>query len=855
MDWWWSRLPGRAPKKTAARTTANDPEVRLIKFKRLYHTALSLCNRPRDLSTEAPLLEELYDCLKRIAALLREESRAPSPHLCLQFAAVDRIYAVIARAASASQNEPVIQASLSILAALVDSEEEDFLSNAIFAKSLMRLATSVLDSGSILVNSETESAILELLFTITAKIRLQPEILRFWFQSTARPELDDVVLQEKQSFVGNTQKNDFPVCYILIERVHYEGRIGDFARTGLLYIFEATGTSVALEEWIVSSDLPTLLASGLGALYSQLSRELSILHPDVTLPAILAMSDYSTTHARATAVSAFADRHKSHMATFLSYLAFWQDLLDHCRSADVKHTLLDHFQILFLQQLLYPSLLQSSDTDAGSSVAVLMYMTAVLESLEYEGLVSMILNYLFAIESKTSSEQLLQDSQTEPPRSPNSARKRQSLMSLTAPKDPDDAVEPSLFSLVDLILNNAASQNPQAVLTALKLASSILTRQKTFAFGTLLKVQEVESGSERANGALDVEVERYTKIAQGLYDCAGLFDDYDDLADDLRVAVESQIAFTRPPLREPNEDTTETVKSFMLSNNDLYLTALRNLLQTFFTNGVDVNLALSQAIISIALCTEIRLDSWLALNPAHYTFDDGPTDSPRPWASYLDEAENMAFSALQQSSRCPIWSTEHQPMLYSTLRTLVEELERVRKSVPNLDYLIAVRKTMLQASGLDSSMLSSEPPSSVNSPTRTTFRDIPNSAQGSSSQVPTRSSSLSARQEGMIGKATPPRSGSLVAASPEAVPTGEKAASPEEQTASLFMPPPPEAPSTTDLLMKMIDFSSSSDEGSRQATLNHVLTNVVVLQEFVLELVAVLQVRAAVLGEKEVKCT
>jgi hypothetical protein len=37
--------------------------------------------------------------------------------------------------------------------------------------------------------------------------------------------------------------------------------------------------------------------------------------------------------------------------------------------------------------------------------------------------------------------------------------------------------------------------------------------------------------------------------------------------------------------------------------------------------------------------------------------------------------------------------------------------------------------------------------------------------------------------------------------------------------------------------------------------LNHVLTNVVVLQEFVLELVAVLQVRAAVLGEKEVKFT
>ena len=43
--------------------------------------------------------------------------------------------------------------------------------------------------------------------------------------------------------------------------------------------------------------------------------------------------------------------------------------------------------------------------------------------------------------------------------------------------------------------------------------------------------------------------------------------------------------------------------------------------------------------------------------------------------------------------------------------------------------------------------------------------------------------------------------------------------------------------------------------GDRKASLNHVLTNVVILQEFVLELAAVLQVRAAVLGEMEIRFT
>ena len=43
---------------------------------------------------------------------------------------------------------------------------------------------------------------------------------------------------------------------------------------------------------------------------------------------------------------------KAHLTTFLSYLVFWQDVLEHCSSSDVKQTLLDHFKYLFLQQLL-----------------------------------------------------------------------------------------------------------------------------------------------------------------------------------------------------------------------------------------------------------------------------------------------------------------------------------------------------------------------------------------------------------------------------------------------------------------------------------------------------------------------
>ena len=78
MDW-WSRLVGSTPvpKRTAPKPTANDPQLRLARFKRVYHTVLQSCNKPRSLDREGPLLDQLHTCIERIAVLIREETRAP----------------------------------------------------------------------------------------------------------------------------------------------------------------------------------------------------------------------------------------------------------------------------------------------------------------------------------------------------------------------------------------------------------------------------------------------------------------------------------------------------------------------------------------------------------------------------------------------------------------------------------------------------------------------------------------------------------------------------------------------------------------------------------------------------------
>ncbi|USW52810.1 Putative FHF complex subunit HOOK interacting protein [Septoria linicola] len=872
MDFWNRLLGATNTPKRPPKPPANDPQTRLVRFRRVYNNVLELCDRPRNVEGEAPLLKQLHTHLDRVATLLREESRAPVPHICFQFASKNRIYAAISRVATVSQYEPIIRAGVAVFAALVDSEEEDFLANGHFAKSLMLLVRKVVDSGDYLIEVETETAILELLFTIAAKIRLQPEILPVWFQSTVKPEHEDVFLKEKKSFVGITQKDDFPLCYLLIDRVHHEGRIGDFARTGLLYVFEATGRSNELEEWVINSDLPTLMASGLGALYSQLSRELSILHADAELPAVLAMSDYATTHPRATAESAFSERHKSHMATFLSYLAFWQDVLDHCRSSDVKQTLLDHFQILFLQQLLYPSLLQSSDTDAGSSIAVLTYMTAMLESLEYPDLINMMLKYLLAIDedddAPPSTPQTPRPSDGLP-RSPTTIRRRQSLLLLSVPKDPNDAVEPALFNLVDLITNNVGSRNSQTVYAALKLASTLTTRHKRYALENLLKTRRSRStAAERTVGALELEIEKYMSVAASLHQHYALDTAYSRHCEDVRYCIEAQVSLL--PIATPTTDVAD-MGSIVLASEDPLMRTMVALLRTFYTNSIDVNLELSQALIAIFQCVELQLDHWIALKPSAYRSDE-LAGARRPWQASLDNEQQDAWSRVCKQICVPTWSSEAAPILFKELDALSVELQAVRSRIPNLDQLIAGRKVMLQASGVDATALS-DPPSAMGSPEpRRAMLDVPNALQGIS-----RDSSRSSLSRGRAadGKASDTVTGSS-ATSPIASRTTSTAranqASKSPPSGSFFRPPPPETPSTTDVLMQMIAFPSRAEAsaestsegneaddakenrpGTQSASLNHVLTNVVVLQEFVLELTAVLQVRAAVLGDREIR--
>lgn len=82
-------------------------------------------------------------------------------------------------------------------------------------------------------------------------------------------------------------------------------------------------------------------------------RKLDIAHPRDDLPLILALSDDRGSTPSSEVDSFYSEGLQARLSTFMSNLIFWQDILEHCRSLEIKQTLIDHFQVFFLQQILY----------------------------------------------------------------------------------------------------------------------------------------------------------------------------------------------------------------------------------------------------------------------------------------------------------------------------------------------------------------------------------------------------------------------------------------------------------------------------------------------------------------------
>ncbi|KAM0273502.1 hypothetical protein ACHAQH_008327 [Verticillium albo-atrum] len=738
-----------------------------------------------NLAKDDDAAEALEIRLQELTNILSDETRRPLPHTCIQYASKKQIYIPIGKIATTSYNEWIIKEAVQLFATLVETDEEAFVENSGFSASLTNLLVRITGVNSVRLGSDTEAKVVELAFNITTKIRLDREILPVWFKAEPPgPRELEKTADKYDTFAGRTQKQDFPLFYILMDYIHQEGKVGDFARTGLLYIIECASSSEQLEQWIVESDLSTLMSTGLGALYSQLSRKLVIDHLPHDLPPVLALSDYQHPASTYEITSSCSPDFQLHLETFLSHLLFWQDVLEHCKSVEVKQTLLEHFQVIFLQQLLYPSLLESSDIDGGSSVAVLTYLRRILESLDHPDMINLILHYLLGLPSHL------------PGRGPGSrtsisdARKRKSmdLASMMASANSDTTATPLLFNLVDLILACLRSHNQQTIHVTLQLVSAILKRHHRYAVITLLRTDViVGEKAKRTIGAHEQEVDFLVNLAGSIGGQDNFDEVYDSIVKDTMARLESHpcsLKLVAPKISTNNHElpaipdslpgAPRDVPQHTLRPDDPLLNTLLDLLETFFMNPVDTNLALTDTVVNLAICGYMSIEGWVLRNPQKYTFHEQDADptSPITPATPLfnvapEDPEDPAFleaqklKAIESCRRHPIWAQQFLPRMLVVLQRLCTQISEYRDNIPRFEDLLQHRREAFQTA--DSAHVTpgpqSKPAPHQHSSTQTP--DRPSMEEMSRSGSPSRPSALEGFAQRLLSEfGTPSRTSS-----------------------------------------------------------------------------------------------
>lgn len=281
-----------------------------------------------------------------------------------------------------------------------------------------------------IVNKAFEEILAEFLLSLASLMKSTPGLLVKWFEFIeafgGAPALskkgDDLSDDENDKVIArkpSTPKQkgratnliqynrEFPMFYILIEYIHHEGNVGEYARTGLLYLIEVAAMSQPLVRWVIDSDLGAFMASGLGALYSQVCR--TVAKDDWQNPSIIGVTipEDATESNDMNKYGEYASTQDKDLHTFLSYLLFWQDMLkvlddhehresdtndDNCLDDLINH-LMFNFDALFVRQLLYPSVVESSDVEGGYSSVLIEILATVLNSLDYGRLSQLIVCY------------------------------------------------------------------------------------------------------------------------------------------------------------------------------------------------------------------------------------------------------------------------------------------------------------------------------------------------------------------------------------------------------------------------------------------------------------------------------
>ncbi|KAJ7452439.1 Retinoic acid induced 16-like protein-domain-containing protein [Mycena galericulata] len=812
-------------------------------------------------------------------------------------------------------------------------------------------------------------------------------------RATSPTPSQDTVTSAPASSLTKKTEYEFLLFNYLLRFVHREGQIGDFARAGLLFLMDVamspgepvhrlkdttsvssdpapsdpiTDAALALAEYILDGDFSEVLGAGLGAVYSLLPSKLEFRPPAASVDARNGMIigttgpetedekerlEVAKDRARAMGIEDAANADfKSRLDHFLKLLEFLQDVLKRNVVHDtmdasalvgtaIVQSILDAVRRIFLENVLYPSVLECSDAD-GSAVAVMSYIEVMIRTLHEGQLSDLLVNFLMSedndeVRSRQRPHSVLTLGGDAPPQAKSAdkqakLRRRKSsamvLLEMEAPesnRQSEYITSMGRFTLKDLLLSNLRSQSQATSTSALQLLQSMLLQHAQLCVDRLLIVipdpratnfpqppmiplppsfpkPELDDEDEDTfvyPGAEATPAHEFDQIPSGpvFYQPETTFstheremglyltlvsrvdpshnDDafstgYDHYLRDALFSIQSQSAFRLETEDSVNMESRQKLKH-RLNPNDPILSLVLESLRKFFSNSPEFNIALTGVLATLAMHPDRSLAGWLtfALSSPFderaevreeelYPDPDGDGDDRsidfRIEEKLATDTNFLPASRMDAASR---------PIVHTIFHGLVSQLERYRQLVDNFDkFLLERRQGLLFSENLNDALslpldfsdeptyipVAPEPVQAARPKPKPSASSFVTSFLTPKKNKPTKPSS--------IEPSTPPRGGQNRSVS--ASPFGPHYQQTGSITVEPFVAPVPStgpwtpAKSTRWTADEEDVFGSAcgADDGSRSekfanVTLSQLLDNVVILEESIKELVAIIHAR------------
>ncbi|KAL7333401.1 hypothetical protein PS15p_202305 [Mucor circinelloides] len=562
--------------------------------------------------------------------------------------------------------------SIRTIASMVDLLDDRFLvHNAVHKPTIKLLRFCVLDERQSELDHED---LVDLMYTICSKIHGFPALLNIFFhdkQWLTTPQKPSTSMSSTTATIS-AAATDTPIMTPMIEApvappeyefllftyllrfIHREGRSGDYARTGLLFLMEMATDQ--LGDFILESDFATIMAAGLGALYSQLPRKLIIKDEkeiNSTAASYLLGQDLDP---RSYPSDEFgveqsnSAQFKYQLDSFLKLLEFCQDVLLRCPNNAISERLLQCIRGIFMENILYPSILECSDAD-GSSVAVISYIDLILQIVQQQDLASVMVGFL--MEETDDEEQIVQKLMMATPTSFGGVE--------LGFKSTNYFTAAERFTLKDLIFTRLKSSSQPTVIATLKLLRTLIVKHCRFSDRLLSTVPDTKAHDEQVPPSTNVshhirEIQFYFSLISAIDHVHAddiLTMGYEDYLEDVKTTIEQDVCYQdllesscdnqQQLYKKPSSSKSERRRSFKygqragvsheeihhqhqqsilpntqppvrqrIRSTDTLLQLLLGLLSHFFAQSSELNLALTSVISALALCPYRSLEGWVS---------------------------------------------------------------------------------------------------------------------------------------------------------------------------------------------------------------------------------------------------